>query len=205
MKKINNASGIILAGGLSTRIGRDKGRLKIGEVTLAQRSLKSMTDLFDDVVYVINDRKYLPANQNTRIAMDEIPNLGPLGGIMAGLKEIKHSRAFVIAYDMPFIVPELVSYLVAFDDTTDVVGPKIGGTFEPLHAVYNRSCLAQIAKQLATDDHKIINLFDKIEMVEVDEEVIVTFDPLLRSFFNINTWDDLKYAEDLFSGSDDSS
>ncbi len=205
MKKIDSASGIILAGGLSTRIGRDKGRLKIGEVTLAQRSLKNMNDLFDDLVYVVNDRKLLPSHQDIKIAMDEIPNLGPLGGIMAGLKKIKHSRAFVIAYDMPFVVPELVKYLVNFDHTADVVVPKIEGNYEPLHAVYSCSCVAQIARQLANDDNKIIGLFDKINMVEVDEEVIVKFDPHLRSFFNVNTWDDLKYAEELFFESDGSS
>lgn len=203
MNNIDNTSGIILAGGLSTRIGRDKGRLKIGEVTLAQRSLEIMTTLFDDVVYVINDRKFLPSRQDIMIAMDEIPNLGPLGGIMAGLKVIRHSRAFVIAYDMPFIVPELVKLLVDFDYEADVVVPRIGGKFEPLHAVYDRSCVAPIAGQLANGKNKIIDLFDKVKMVEVDEEVIVGFDSKLRSFFNVNTWEDLKHAEEMFFGRDD--
>ena len=164
-----------------------------------------MTDLFDDLVYVVNDRKFLPDHQNIKIAMDEVPNMGPLGGIMAGLKKIEHSRAFVIAYDMPFLIPELVKHLVNYDDAADVVVPRIKGKFEPLHAVYSRSCLAQIAAQLANDHNKIIDLYEKIKMVEVDEEVIVRFDPLLRSFFNINTWEDLKYAEELFFESDDSS
>jgi molybdenum cofactor guanylyltransferase len=126
MGRISDTSGVVLAGGLSTRIGRDKGGLELGGQTLAGRSVEKMRSLFDEVVYVSNESEP-PPFQGVLWARDEIPHLGPLGGILAGLKAAKAERAFVIAYDMPFIVKELVELLVDYDAEADVVVPVIAG------------------------------------------------------------------------------
>ncbi len=194
MGKISNISGIVLAGGKSSRIGRDKGSLMVGEISLAERSLSKMNDLFDEVIYVTNDQAPHPATPPFKIASDEIPHLGPLGGILAGLKNMKNKRAFIVAYDMPFVSPELVRYLIQIDEEADVVVPEIDGKLEPLHAVYGDQCVDLISAQLSNHDSKIINFYDKANAIHVSEEQIKKIDPDLRSFFNINTWDDIKEA-----------
>ncbi len=194
MGKINNISGILLAGGKSSRIGRDKGSLMVGEISLAERSLLNMNQLFDEVIYVTNDQAPHPASQEFKIARDEVPHLGPLGGILAGLKSMQSKRAFIVAYDMPFVSPELVKYLIQIDVEADVVVPEIDGKLEPLHAVYGDQCIDLISTQLSNHDSKIINFYKKASAIHVPEEQIKKIDPDLRSFFNINTWDDVREA-----------
>lgn len=197
MNKPTDVSAIVLGGGLSTRIGRDKGGLILDGKPLAQRALETLGELFEELIYVINDPMAAPARAKIKLAKDDVPHLGPLGGILAGLKVSKAPRAFVVGYDMPFVSPELARFLVDYDVDADVVVPVTDGRYEPLHAVYSRKCIPVIADQLAAGKRQITGFFDKVRVVTVDETSIRKIDPALRSFFNINTPDDLRRARDL--------
>src|SRR3990170_8856886 len=155
MGKIFGVSGVILAGGLSTRIGKDKGSLTLGRMPLAQKALETLGAMFEELIYVTNDPLTAPAWPRIKLAKDEIPHLGPLGGILAGLKVSKAPRAFVVGYDMPLILPSLVKLLVGREPGADIVVPRSAGRFEPLHAVYSRNCVPVIADQLAAGDRRI--------------------------------------------------
>lgn len=197
MNKTTDVSAIVLGGGLSTRIGRDKGGLILDGKPLALRALEALGELFEELIYVINDPMAAPAFAKIKLAKDDVPHLGPLGGILAGLKVSKAPRAFVVGYDMPFVSPELVRFLVDYDVDADVVVPVTGGRYEPLHAVYSRRCIPVIADRLAAGKRQITGFFDKVKVVTVDETAVRKIDPALRSFFNINTPDDLQRAKDL--------
>ena len=197
MEKAGDVSGIVLAGGLSSRIGKDKGGLKLGGMPLAQRALQRLSALFEEVIYVTNDPMTAPATANIKLAKDDIPHLGPLGGILAGLRASRAPRAFVVGYDMPFVSPALVRFLVARDPGADIVVPRSAGRFEPLHAVYSRNCVPVIAERLAAGDRRIIGFYDRVNVTVVDEEELREVDPELRSFFNINTLDDLQRAAEM--------
>jgi molybdenum cofactor guanylyltransferase len=190
---MSDIAGIVLAGGLSTRIGRDKGRLELGGQTLAARSVETMKQLFDEVIYVSNDAED-PSFEGIFWARDEVPHLGPLGGILAGLRAMEAERAFVSAYDMPFLVKELVELLAGYDLKADVVVPVIAGRFEPLHSVYSRRCLPVIAKRLGEGNKQIIGFYEHVKVATVAEEELRAVDPKLRSFFNVNTWRDFETA-----------
>ena len=194
MNKLTDVSGIVLGGGLSTRIGHDKGMLMLAGEPLAQRAIAAMGRLFDELIYVINDPMAAPAYPKIKLAKDEVPHLGPLGGILAGLKVSKAQRAFVVGYDMPFVSPELARFLVEYDMDADVVVPVTAGRYEPLHAVYSRNCIPSIADQLAAGKRQISGFYDKVKVTTVDEPALRRIDPDLRSFFNINTPDDVKRA-----------
>jgi len=197
MNKLADVAGIVLAGGLSSRIGEDKGQLTLDGEPLAKRALKTMSTLFKELIYVTNDPMTAPAYPGIKLAKDEVPHLGPLGGILAGLKISKAPRAFVVGYDMPFVSLELAGFLVGYDLTADIVVPKTGGRYEPLHAVYSRACIPVIADQLAAGNRRVIGFYDKVKVVAVDEPELRRIDPELLSFFNINTADDLKRAAEL--------
>lgn len=190
-----DVSGIVLGGGLSSRMGKDKSGLTLDGKSMAVRALEALDELFDELIYVTNDpdlRQIVPA---TKIARDEIPHLGPLGGILAGLRACESPRAFVVACDMPFVSIDLVRFLIAHDVAADIIVPQIDGRLEPLHAVYSRSCIPHIADQLAAGSRQIIGFYDQVNTDVIDEKSLRLIDPELRSFFNINTADDLRAAE----------
>lgn len=164
---------------------------------MVKRAIDTLSELFEELIYVTNDPMTAPAWPHIKLAKDEVPHLGPLGGILAGLKVSKAPRAFVVGYDMPFVSPRLARFLVDYDVNADVVVAHTAGRYEPLHAVYSRNCIPFIADQLAAGNRRIIGFYDKVKVTMVDEPTLRRIDPELRSFFNINTPDDLKRANDL--------
>lgn len=197
MDKIRDVSGVILAGGLSTRIGRDKGGLTLGGAPLGQRVVETIGSIFEEVIYVTNDPMNAPAYSRIKLAKDEVPHLGPLGGILAGLRVSDASRAFIVGYDMPFATKAVIDFMVGYAPGADAVVVRRGDKLEPLHAVYSRACIAPISEQLGNGNNRIIALYDRIEVSFVDEAELRTIDPELLSFFNVNTMEDLETAERL--------
>ena len=198
-----NVSGVVLAGGLSTRIGRDKGELEIGGCKLWLRSVDRMRSLFSDVVYVTNDLGFTAPYTDLVVAHDEVPHLGPLGGILAGLKAAREDRVFIVAYDMPFVSPELVRLLVDSCPDADITVPVIGGKYEPLHALYRRTCVPHVAAQLEAGNRKIVDFYRLVKVEEVEESELRSADPELLSFLNINTWEDVHLANSILPGAKD--
>ncbi len=198
MERFDNVTGVVLAGGLSTRIGRDKGRLDIGGVPQWSRPVERLRLLFSEVIYATNDPDFKTPS-DLKVTLDEVPHLGPLGGILAALKAAATERVFVVAYDMPFVQEDLVRYLVRLAPKADVTVPVIGGKLEPLHAVYNRSCADVIEEQLKAGRRKIIDFYQTVIVHEVPETDLRRLDPELLSFFNINTWEDVERAEGLIA------
>jgi len=197
MDKISDVSGIILAGGLSTRIGRDKGGLTLGGSPLGQRVVETIGSIFEEVIYVTNDPMNAPAGPRIKLAKDEVPHLGPLGGILAGLRVSDASRSFIVGYDMPFATKAVIDFLVRYAPGADAVVVRRDDKLEPLHAVYSRTCISAISEQLSSGNNRIIAFYDRIKVTFVDEAELRTVDPELRSFFNVNTLEDLETAEKL--------
>lgn len=200
MEPIDTVSGMILAGGLSTRIGKDKGGLEIGGQNQWERSAENMLSLFSEVIYVTNDHSFVSPYEDLVIAHDEIPHQGPLGGILAGMMAATCGAVFVVAYDMPFVVGKLVRFLCGLKHEGDIVVPVVAGEYEPLHAVYSCRCAPRIRSQLELGKRKIIEIFDHLSVREVDEAELKKIDPELRTFFNINTWEDVRQADSMLRG-----
>jgi molybdopterin-guanine dinucleotide biosynthesis protein A len=150
---------------------------------------------------------------DTKIIHDEIPHLGPLGGISAALKASKFEIAFVMAVDMPFVSAQAIerfSKLTDFRDiiagSVDVVVPVSEIGFEPLFAFYHKRCLAVIDKKLAAGERKVVSIFDSLNIRTIDIEKLKTGAShrgdgaavgLEKTFININTESELKQAEEL--------
>lgn len=176
---------IVLAGGKSSRFGKDKAFIKFKGVPIIERVISTLEPLFDGVIVVTNHpRKY--AKLGCQVVSDIYKNSGPLGGIHAGLSASDSMKNFVVACDMPLINPKLVKYLTGIKGYEAVV-PKVRGFPEPLLAVYSKRCLPAIERMLQKKELKISRLYDRVKTKFVGESRIREFDPDLRSFSNINS------------------
>ena len=197
-----NASGIVLAGGRSRRLGRAKALEPFQGEPLIRRVIDRLSRITDDLVFVVNDHEQasaLPISSRDidltyEIVIDKYPDGGSLGGIYTGLLAANSQWAFVVACDMPFLNVELMRHMLSMRDGQDVVVPRTDGYPEPTHALYNKSCLPFIEKRLKRDDLKIARFFDEIRVRFLDEAEVRGLDEDLLSFFNVNTQDDLDRA-----------
>ncbi|HSM89181.1 MAG TPA: molybdenum cofactor guanylyltransferase [Desulfobacterales bacterium] len=189
-------SGVILAGGLSTRYsGENKAFLKVGGTRILDRLFAVYTELFDEIILVTNRPSDFLA-WDALIVTDIFPVRSSLTGIHAGLFYARHPFAFFSACDTPFLKKEVVeTVLDSLDPGIDLVIPRTSAGFEPLCAAYSQRCLK------AAEDHILQNKF-KIQMAlsgkrvrAIPEDVLREKDPDLRSFFNVNSPEDLARAE----------
>lgn len=188
---------VILAGGQSRRMGRDKRALPWTPAsggspqTLLGHVVATVSRLTDDIVLVANDD---PGVTGARVVGDLYPRSGSLGGIYSGLAAAAYDLAFVAAADMPFLNPMLILDLVSRASRVDAVVPVTGGRPEPLHAVYRKSVLAPARRQIERRDLKIALAFDALSTVIVPEADLRRLDPDLRSFWNLNTPEEYQRA-----------
>jgi len=193
----SSISGVILAGGQSRRLGRDKAVEPVGGQPLIRRVIERVAQVASEIVVVVADRtrgEKLPLAADHRIALDIYPGKGSLGGIFSGLSSVQEEWGLVVACDMPFLNLELLRYMMSLRVNTDVVVPVLEGRPEPTHALYSRVCLPRIEERLKANDLKISGFFDEVRVKYVPEEDIARFGPDYLSFFNINSQPDLDKA-----------
>lgn len=195
---------VILAGGRSRRLGRDKAVEPFADEPLLcrviRRAAASVNANAGDVVVVVADparAAALPLEPEQRTAVDAFPGCGPLGGIYTGLTAARTEWSLAVACDLPFLSVPLLRYMARLRDGVDIVAPVVNGRPEPTHALYSRRCRPAIAARLQAGRLKTANLFSDVTVRYVDETEIRHFDPELLSFFNINRPADLARALEL--------
>ena len=191
-------TGVILSGGLSTRYdGTEKALLQVGGIRILDRIYDIYSDLFEEIILVTNTpQKFL--DWDLLIVSDLFPIRSSLTGIHAGLFYMTNPFAFVSACDTPFLKKELVETVIGkIEPQIDIVMPATSAGFEPLCAAYSKRCLQPAQHHLEQEKLKIIKTFRKSRIKTISEKVLRKIDPDLQSFFNINTPDDLKRAEEM--------
>ena len=183
-----NRAGFVLAGGKSTRMGSDKAFLEFEGRTLLDRALTVMTPVCDHVTIVGDPVKFAKYESETVLA-DTFPGCGPLGGIHAALEHSSGRLNLMLAVDMPFVSPELLSFLFAKAEDNDAVVsvPRINDGLQPLCAIYRRD-FASIAEQaLRAGKYKIDALFADVSINAIEETALISAGFCARNFFNMNT------------------
>jgi molybdenum cofactor guanylyltransferase len=192
---------IVLAGGKSKRMGSNKVVATIGERSLIEHVISNLLSFHSEIIVVAAADSKLPSLKSypgVRIVEDIIPGKGTLGGIYTGLKLSKTSSNIVVACDMPFINKELFNYMLGFAAEAEVIVPRTEAlTLEPLHAVYNRSCLEPIENLFKQNRLAVLELYPMVRVKYIQASDITRFDPEHRSFFNINTESDLQTGRHL--------
>ena len=192
---ISDVTGVLLAGGKSRRMGRDKRSLAVGEETLLARSLAALRSVFEHVL-VVEAHDSAAIETDARVLRDLVPDCGSLGGLYTGLKQAGSEWVFAAACDMPFLDSATIRYFVGLKHEGDVVMAKLRHGLQPMHALYHRSCLPVMESLIQARDFKIHRLADdpSLRVRLVLPEELRLLDPDARSFYNINTPDDLDAA-----------
>ncbi|MBI2851119.1 MAG: molybdenum cofactor guanylyltransferase [Chloroflexi bacterium] len=196
-------TGIVLAGGKSRRLGKDKATLVINGKSLIKRVVESLKSHTNEILIVTaQDQINLPGHMDAEIVSDIYPEKGPLGGICTGLMRSRSSHNLVVACDMPSLNTGLLDYMVRLSSDFDAIVPRIGQErLEPLHAVYSRRCLSSIRQQLEAGNLEAYSFLTMVRVRYVETAECQMFDPHLLSFFNINRQSDLDRASMLVAES----
>lgn len=190
---ILNMTGIVLSGGENRRMGRDKAFLKLDGVPLIEHVLRTLRGIFPKTIIVTNTPSAY-ALYDTVVITDAVDKQGPLTGIYSGLLHSTDEYSFVVACDMPFLNPGLISYMAGLVQGYDIVVPKVAGHIEPLHAIYSKGLLPLIERRLHQDARQIRGIFNDSRVLYVTETEIDRYDPEKRSFKNLNTPEEYKEA-----------
>ncbi len=183
-------TGIILSGGRSARMGKNKAFLRVGGERLIDRTVRLFRAVFREVIIVTaSPLDYL--DQETVIVTDILPKRGALGGIYTGLFYTGEEQAFVAACDMPFLNRSFLEYMASLATGYDIVVPAPPDGLQPLHAVYSRRCLPAIRDLLERKRLKITDFYPGHKLRTISPEVLRSFDPEGRMFMNVNTPEDI--------------
>jgi molybdopterin-guanine dinucleotide biosynthesis protein A len=175
---------IILAGGEAKRLGFPKHWLAVDGVRVIDTLHEKLSHLFAETIVVGRDIDGLPPG--VRTTKDHYAVRSPLVGIHAGLSASRTNLAFVVACDMPYVKPSLVEFLLSLAEGVDVVVPVVRGYFEPLCALYRKTCLGAIEQLIMGGALKVSKLYSLVELREIGEDGIRQHDLELRSFVNLN-------------------
>lgn len=188
--KASRISAAVLAGGKSSRMGKNKALLSLNGKTLIEHVISAALAVTDFVQVITNTpREY--AFLELPMLGDVIENIGPLGGIYTALKHCRTQHCLIIACDLPIISVELLQFLAENAGTSDIFAIDAGRGVEPLCAIYSTACLHAIEKQIAEKDYKVARLFERVDAR------VVRFHPThsLYSenlFYNVNTPEDFE-------------
>ena len=184
-------TGVILAGGESTRMGKNKAFIEINGKRIIDRTVSLFREIFDDVLLVTNTPlDYIELK--VRIVTDLVSGKGSLGGIYTGLFFSSSPKAFFVGCDMPFLDRRVIQYFLSLAQTADIVVQRTKDYWQPLHAIYPRTLLKPIERLLQQGELSIIKAYQGMRVREVTGEELKPFDPDLHTLSNINTPEELK-------------
>jgi molybdopterin-guanine dinucleotide biosynthesis protein A len=198
LKHIFPCTGVILSGGLAHRYdGIEKALLRVGGERILDRLYAIYRELFDEIILVTNNpEKFL--KWDLLIVSDLFAIRSSLTGIHAGLFYMSNPYGFFSACDTPFLKKEMIETVITkIEAQIDIVMPETSDGFEPLCAVYSKRCFEAAQNHLERKKLKITKTFRKSRIKTISEKALRKIDPELRSFFNINTPEDLVRAEEM--------
>jgi molybdopterin-guanine dinucleotide biosynthesis protein A len=185
----------ILAGGQSKRMGRDKATLRIGNMGLIEHVYVKVKDIFDDVFVVSSHHTKIPGIE-APVYRDALPLTGSLTGIISALLYSRTRYVFVVACDMPFLNVELIRVMIDEICGEDIIVPRSEAGYEPLHAIYNRSCLSYMLRLVDANRFKIDKIFPFLNVRAISIDVPPSPGGI-SAFTNVNTQEDLEHVREL--------
>lgn len=189
---IANCTAVIMAGGDSRRMGKDKANLLLGERTLLQSVIATLQPLFPEVIISVRQPR---SGIDLPQVCDDPAHSGPLAGLAAALEHASTPWIFAVACDMPFITPAVIEYLAFQRADCQAVVPVVGGFPQPLAAFYARSCLDVVRDILNSNGkHSMLAPLEMLQVRYVSEDEMLAIDPQLHSFFDLDTPQDLELA-----------
>ncbi len=167
-------------------MGQDKALLNLAGKPVLQYVIDAVAPLTDDLFLGTNTPQRYRQFKAPAVP-DIMPGKAALGGIYTAIARARHPWVFVVACDMPLLNPQVITFLAARRNQTDVVAPRIQKQPETMHSFYHKRCLPRIKPYLEADRLKVIGFFDDVTVTYVDKDalhsVVLSFDFLT----NVNT------------------
>lgn len=188
-------TGIVLAGGRSQRMGRDKAALPFGNLPLVAWIVARVGAVCHPVMVVAKDATAYRECGVTVVA-DRWPGEGPLVGLYTGLSAIATEYAVAVACDLPFVEPAVLTGLIGLSSGWSAVVPEALGNVHPLCAVYHRSVAQQAEDLLRRGGGSLRRLLSQptLRVRMVSEGELRAWDPTCHSFTNLNTPEEYEKA-----------
>jgi len=189
---------LVLAGGKSARLGRDKAFAAVNGRPLLDRVTAAVGAVCSNTLIVADDATKFAAKGVTVIP-DATADEGPLMGLRSGLEAMTTDWGFATSCDAPFLSPRLIEYLWRLREGHDAVVPFTAADQypKPLCALYSRTCLHAILETLGRGERRMIDFYPFVHVLLVPEDSVRLIDPYLLSFHNVNTPEDLALAEEI--------
>ncbi len=179
-------------------MGKDKALLPLKGRPLIEYVLERLSPMADEIILSTNTPAAF-SFLNLATLPDELPGQGPLGGLYTVLKAASTPCVAAVACDMPFASQSLFEYELELLQKTeaDVVIPLSPDGLEPLHAVYHReTCLPVIEAALKGKNYRMLDWLNDVNVQIVPPEVAAQFDPDGLAFWNLNTPEEFRLAEE---------
>lgn len=194
---------IILCGGMSKRMGQDKGSMLFHNKAMVLHVIEKLSNVADEIVLILRDQaqveKYKKILTNIelpktdlRMCTDINRDQGPLVGILTGLINISSNQAMVLPCDSPCISESFVNNIFKYsmDQDYDAYVPRWpDNRLEPLHAIYKKSTVPMLKTLLKEDVRDVRSYIKRIKVEFINAESV---DPSGKNFFNINQLEDLQ-------------
>lgn len=192
-------SGAILAGGQSSRMGRDKATTPVPgrDRTMIELVVAALATVAAEIVVVAPHRAGYE-RLGVPLVGDVSGPRGPLRGIAAGLRTVGSDRCFVLACDLPYVRTDLLRWMADLDSEADALIPVTHGTsrqgngviYQTLFAIYRKTCLPAIERTLAAGDPRTTSFLSAVNVETIPEAALRDVDPALESFANVNAPED---------------
>ncbi|MBL7953070.1 MAG: molybdenum cofactor guanylyltransferase [Flavobacteriales bacterium] len=157
----NGWCGVVLAGGRSSRMGRDKALIEHNGRSLIANAVEILRPHVDELLIIGDPSTY--GRIGPLVIADDTSGQGPLGGILTALRYAWNDRSIVLACDMPNINARFIEHLKTWADRDhDAVVAQCDGRMEPLAAVYHRSCRHVFSARLAAGERKMSTALDRV-------------------------------------------
>lgn len=187
-------TGIVLAGGKSSRMGSDKGMVQLHEKKFIEHILAAILPNVNDIIIIANNKNY--TDLGYKVYEDLIKDCGPLGGIYTGLVNSQTENNIIVSCDIPFINSDLIRHIIENIGKAEIAVPVYKGNTEPLCAVYTKRTTTEIYNLIMGGELKIRNVLRHFITKEIHITKRLKFynDKLL---VNINTPEELKLQKEL--------
>ncbi len=186
-------TGIILAGGKSTRMGTEKGLQLLCGKPLINYAIELLSGICSNIIISSSSESY--QSFGFRVVPDEFPGIGPMGGIYSALRKSDTEMNLVLSCDLPFVSNGLIKFILENAAGYQVAVPWEGNRhYEPLCGYYAASVLAKMSTFIQTGNYKLPDLFGEISINKLVIDKILDF-YTDRLFYNVNSKQDLCNAE----------
>lgn len=184
----------LLAGGKSSRMGKDKGLITLADKPMVKYAIETMDAIGLSPTIVANNDEY--ASLGFPLIKDLIPDKGPMGGLHTAMEDNQATYVFLVSCDLPFVPKEAFQKLIDSINDQPIIVSEFMGKINPLFALYHKDLKDQITKNIEEEKLKMQDFISETSCEKIDMQDLVLQSP--KRFTNINTPEDLDNTNELW-------